>query len=92
MMEKLEVKVEVAKETYELAKALCEFAGVCKTALNDGWQTGTDLPVIVTAALTKMLPGLEGVQNIGVEWTEDKQAAINALVAGFKDLPSLFTK
>lgn len=89
-MTKIKVEVEVAKETYELAKALCDFVGTCKTALNDGWQMGTDLPVAVTAALTVLLPGLQGVENIGNEFAEDKAAAISALGAGFAGLPAYF--
>lgn len=90
-MEVLKIEVVVAKDTYELGKAVYDFINTCKKSLDDGWQVGNDLPVIVTSALTQFLPGLQGFENISKEW-ENKEAFVNAVMLTMGQIPFLWIK
>jgi hypothetical protein len=80
-MEKVKVELECSKETYELGKGLADFIGAVKTALADGWQLGTDVPVVISAALATLVPAVDGVMKVKDELAEDKKAFVNAAVA-----------
>lgn len=80
-MEKVKVELECSKETYELGKGLADFVAAVKTALADGWQLGTDIPVVVSAALATLVPAIDGVTKVKDELAEDKKAFVNAAVA-----------
>lgn len=80
-MEKVKVELECSKETYELGKGLADFIGAVKAALADGWQLGTDIPVVISAALSTLVPAVDGVTKVKDELLEDKKAFINAAVA-----------
>lgn len=69
-MEKLEIKQEVAKESYELALALANVARAVKVALADGFQAGQDLPVIITAAISELPKAIDGMDKIKLEAAE----------------------
>lgn len=87
-MAKLEVKLEVSKEIYELGKGLGDFVTAIKGALDDGWQAEQDLPVLLTEAITKLAPAVQGIELIDDEWAEDKEAAIQAILVSL--MPALF--
>jgi hypothetical protein len=73
---KVQATVEVSKEIYELSTGLAEFIGAVQGALADGWQIGSDLPVVVMATIHKLVPAMQGVEQIGAEFKEDKGAAV----------------
>jgi hypothetical protein len=77
-MAKLAVTLEVGKESYELGKGLAEFIAAVRQSLADGWQTGSDLPALVSATVSKLVPALQGVDQIKGEWQSDKLAVANA--------------
>jgi len=83
-MAKVSVSVEVSKEAYELGMGLADFAGAVKSALADGWQVGSDVPAVITAALQHLVPAMNGANNLGSELAEDKAAFVQAwmLTAG----------
>jgi len=80
-METVKVELECSKETYELGKGLADFIGAVKTALADGWQLGTDIPVVISAALSTLVPAVDGVTKVKDELASDKKAFVNAAVA-----------
>ena len=78
-----QVQVEVTEGSYDLGQGIARFVGAVKTALADGWQTGDDLPAIVTAAMTNLVPYVGALGNIGDEKDENAGAFLNAwLLAG----------
>lgn len=83
-MQTVKIEIELPKEAYELAKGLGAFAAVVKKALADGWQMGADVPVIVSAALTELVPALNGVDMIGEEAKADPVGMGQALIEGLR--------
>ena len=88
-MEKLEVKVLVAKETYELGQGLYMFVAAMKKALDDGFQVGKDIPPILASAVADLVPAVQGAEKIGDE-TKDPEAFSDAIYLGIKPIPFLF--
>jgi hypothetical protein len=76
---KIDITVPVAKETYELGVGITKFIKACKGALEDGFEIGDDLPVIMASALGELLPAIEGVEKIKYEIVEDRAAFSNAV-------------
>jgi hypothetical protein len=89
----LEKKVKVSKEADELTLALVGIVETGKRKLSDGFQVGEDLSAIFAENLTKLMTGLDGVQNIGEEFKEDVEAFTNAWVlAGTRVMGLLLKK
>lgn len=80
-METVKREIECAKETVELGEGLSEFIVAMKTALADGWQTGEDLPAIITAAMAHLAPAIQGAEKIGAE-TKDLDKFVNGIYVG----------
>lgn len=91
-MAKVEVKVEVSKEAYEVAIGLGQMVAAIKTALADGWQAGTDVPVIVSAAITNLVPAVDGLDKVGAELKEDPEAFVKAVSIGLAEAVGAFLK
>jgi len=91
-MAKLKVELEVSKEAYELAQGIDKFVGALQLALADGWQLGTDMPALLSAAFTDLVPAIQGVDQLGDELKEDKAAFVNALSAGLTPIAFRFIK
>ena len=78
-METKDINLTVSKETYELGIGLAEFIGQVKNALEDGWQPGEDLPVMLTSALSVLAPSLQGIEKIKGEYEDNPDAFANAV-------------
>lgn len=89
-MSKVMVSVEVSKESYELAQGLVKFVGAVRASLADGWQLGADLPELVAAAFSELVPAVNGVQELPLEYKEDPAAFVNAFLLTGGDLYKLF--
>lgn len=81
-MEVIKAEVEVAKETYELLQGVAGFVASVKKALDDGFQPGTDIPVIISDALAQLVPAVQGAAGIKAEAVENKLAFGQALLLG----------
>ena len=66
------------------------FVGALKKALSDGWQTGEDLPVVLSSAMADLLPALQGVEGVVDELKEDKEAFFTAVGLGAKKIAARF--
>lgn len=73
-------ELEVPKESNDVGKALEVIGESLGQALQDGWQTGQDIPTIVTAALLTLPPAVENAKEIGPEFTEDPVMATQAIL------------
>lgn len=91
-MAKKTVTTEVSKEAHELAEGLKETALAVRAALKDGWQTGQDVPVLVTAALAHLAPALQGVEQLKDEAKEDPAALAKAIALPVAELVSELLK
>lgn len=77
-----EISVTVSKETIELMDGLAKFVGAVKTALKDGWQPGSDLPVLLSSTITDLVPALDGIDKVKEELLKEKAAFVRALTIG----------
>jgi hypothetical protein len=77
MSDKMKVEVEVSKETYELGKGVADFVAAVKQSQKDGWQVGSDVPALITAAMANLLPAMDGMSKVKDEMA-DKAAFANA--------------
>jgi hypothetical protein len=84
--------VDVSKEADELASALVAMVAAVKDALADGWQAGTDIPMIVTKALTVLGPAVDGMEKLGAEKDENLAAFVRALGLAGMDVAAIFLK
>lgn len=79
-MEYVEVPVKVSKESYELGMALAKLVMDIRMSLKDGFQVGTDLPVIIASFMSKeVAAGVQGLDKIAEELKENKAAFAMAL-------------
>lgn len=83
-------EVKVTKEASELADSLVGLVKSGKEALKDGFQAGTDIPVILTENLMALMSGLEGMDKLGTEAKENKIAFINAWIVSGLEIAELF--
>ncbi len=90
-MEKVMVQTEVAKEVYELGVGLDKMVGAVQHALKDGWQPGQDIPVLLTSAMTDLVPAIQGAEKIAEE-AKDVQAFANGLYLGLGQTAFRFVK
>jgi hypothetical protein len=84
-MELVKVEVEVPKEAHELAQGIANVVAAVKVALADGWQAGTDLPILMTAALVELVPAVQGVEHLDDEAKAHPAAFSKALALGVAD-------
>lgn len=87
-----DVTVKVSKEAYELGEGLKKFVLSIKGALADGWQPGQDIPVVLTAALSDLVPAVQGVEKVKEEVKEDLEAFVSALVLPAKEMAFALAK
>ncbi len=73
-METVKLEIELPKEAAELAQGLAAFAATAVKAIKDGWAPGTDIPLIITAAIGDLGPAMAGIANLPEELKEDKAA------------------
>ena len=90
-MEKVEVKLMVAKETYELGQGIDKFIAALQGALANGWQMGEDLPIVVQSAIADLVPAVQGVEKIGAE-SKEIEPFVDAIYVGLKPIPYRFIK
>ena len=89
-MEKVKKEVEVPKELDEVCQALVNIAKTCKEAMKDGFQVGSDLPVILMAAVAELPKAMAGMEKVSGEFELDKAGSIKAGVLMAADLVALF--
>jgi hypothetical protein len=88
----IDVSVNVSKESYEHGQGVVGFLMALRQALQDGWQTGQDIPILVTAALTNLVPAMQGADQIALETKEDIDAFLKAWLLTAEEAVVLFLK
>lgn len=85
------VTLQLPESSVELANGLAQFIAAIKKSLDDGFQPGTDLPVIVTAAVTSLIPVVDDVMKLGAEIDGDKLGVAQAFVIAGFDIAKVLT-
>lgn len=75
----MKYEVEIPDETAELIQGLVSFVESVKESLEDGWQPGIDIPVIMMKALNDLPSAIGGINKIGSEAKADPAAMIAAV-------------
>ena len=88
----VKIETEVPKEVHELAKALYKITESAKVATDDGWQTGTDLPLVLGTAASELLVAMQGVEKLGEEAKEAPALFSKALALAGADIASLWVR
>lgn len=91
-MEKLKIEVEVAKEVYELGVGISQVVKAVKEALDNGWQMGEDLPLVLSAVISHLVPAVQGIDKISDELKEDPSAFAKGVVIPVSDAVASFLK
>ena len=88
----MKVEVEVAKEPYELAQGLAKFVAAVKAEIEDngGWSSVDDLPGVISAAVTELLPAVQGMAEVPEEMRGDPVSFGKGLALGLADLAQVF--
>ncbi len=77
-MDMIKKEVEVPKEISELADGMANIVIDSYDAFKDGFQAGTDLPVVLTSAVANLPAMVGGIEKLGEEWKEAKSKFILA--------------
>lgn len=78
-MATVDVTIQASKELYELGQGIKGFLAALKEESKDGLDV-TDIGAVLAAAMTSLVPALDGVTDIADEIKDDPQAAIYAAV------------
>ena len=74
----MQIQVTVPDDTAELIEGLTNFIQSIKDSLEDGWQPGIDIPVILMKALSDLPSAIGGIDQMDDEAREDPAAMIVA--------------
>jgi hypothetical protein len=91
-MSKKMKSIEVSEHADAVMQALQQVVKHIKDALADGWQTGQDLPVILSQSFDDLIVVIGNVKEIPVEAKEDVVAFGKAITDGGWDMAALFIK
>lgn len=88
----MKVEVEVSKEGYELITGIASAIKKIKMEVDDngGWDMADDLSGIIAAAVTDLLPALEGSMKIKEEFENDRTALMKGIILGSTELVEVF--
>lgn len=89
-MAKIPVTREQSEHGTKLMESVKGLVVAIKAALADGWQIGTDLPVIVSSAFATMVQAVEHTPGLPAEAKEDLIAFGRSLTTGAWDVADIF--
>ena len=83
----------VTKEMLEVGEGLRGVMDAVEKATKDGWQPGTDLPVIIVEALPKLSAAIDNVKQASIEFKhEPAKAVMGALIPIAEGLDNLIVQ
>ena len=86
----LDVNSKVTKEGYELIMGVKNIISDLKVALSDGWQPGSDIPVILTSTIGNLGVMVQGADKVGSEVRLELPAFTRGMMLGAHDIGFLF--
>jgi len=84
------VSVNVSEATYDLGYGVANFVRATKNALDDGWQMGDDLPVVMTAALQHLVPAIQNIGDLSDEYQNEKAEFLAAVALSISGIAGSF--
>lgn len=75
----------VAPNAYQICFAALGFAKALKAATADGWDASKDLPDVLKAALTALVPSVNAFPDAMAECKADLQGVVKAAVLAAMD-------
>jgi len=91
-MEKVQVTLDLPKESFELAEGIKKLALSLKEHMKDGFQPITDVPAVVMENLNSMGAALAGIDKIKEEKDEAMASVIKAFALAGADIAEAFLK
>jgi len=88
----LSVTVSVHKEAYELGAGLAGVLRAVMTARSDGWDSATDLPMVVLESIRALMPAVEGVEKLPDEAKANGVKFVKSLTLPLSDAAELLIK
>lgn len=85
-MSTVQVTKTCAKNTFEALDGLAKFAGVVRQQLDDGWQSGKDIPPILASAVGDLAGIIKNLGDISGEAAGDKTEFYNAVGVGVGEI------
>lgn len=82
------IPVSVSDKTNDLTAHLAQYVAALKTAVSDGWQPGTDIPVILQATITQGYAVAQDFPLLSAEFSENRVAFEKAVAVGAVDILS----
>ena len=90
-MGKKMVQVEIESSGYELTKSLTRLTGAVKQSLADGWQPGTDVPVIISAAISELGALAANIPQLAPDAKDDAVEFAKGINLAAYDFLEIFT-
>lgn len=81
---------ELSKEARELGKGMNAFVAKTRQCLADGFQPGQDIPLVLAAAIADLIPAIQGAEQMGAEFKENRKAFLLAHSASGVELLESF--
>lgn len=85
-MPKVQIQEYVEPISWDLNLKLADFVFQIRKALADGWQPGQDLPVVLSATMADLIPGIQEAEKALAEKTDDEEAFYTSYLLGGKRL------
>jgi len=88
------IEVEVSQKAYALVKGFSSFIKKVKEEVqdNEGFSAVDDLPGILGAAVTDLVPAFDGITTIGEDFKSNKKAFIRGVLIGLDELVQIFVE
>lgn len=83
---KQQISVEIEKSGYDLLAHMGKLVMAVKAAMADGFQPGTDIPVIVASLVVELPTLVAAIPQVGPEFSEDKIAFIKGANIGLYEM------
>jgi len=92
-METIKVELNCPKEITEVGLAIKQILDTTAIAIKDGFQPGSDIPIIMSSAFGALVTAIGGIQNLPEEFSYmPVMAALGVLIPVAEGIQSLINK
>lgn len=84
------VTVIVDSPAYDMGQGIRAFLAATRKALSDGWQPGSDIPTIVLAAYTDLIPQIGNMSAVLTDVKIDAKDVVKAFTVCAEDIAADF--
>ncbi len=89
-MDTKDLVVKVPAHVEAFGQQVENFLLAVDKAVEDGWQTGTDVPPLITAALTDLVPAMQGYKDAQTDITADLWDSVKGLMVHIVNVVQAF--